>query len=482
MKKIFLFTTLVLFSCSPYLRESTVRSEFYQLNRRCSQGPFVLKTVLTGNRWGENSYLTIYTKRDVKLNYEIQSEAFVRKGSIGDTQLNGFCLTKPEKSQNGPENGGTKDNSENPPPPTNPVTGTVPSNPVTDLLIKISSNPLLSNPQRTWYDNDLKKLRNYRKYQINIFSNRIEDLDTKTAFKKGIEVKVILWSVAPNDLDGAVFEWVHVRYTPSDEKKWIAELERKKNERERKILEGKRRQQEYERGIELARLKRCVIITENGKKWWVCRQFETQEQLAACVSKYEKDCWSRKLKTVTAIEYIPPKIEPYKNPPVVANVAPVKKAPVSKEKVKRKQSVFILDPPLITEKDDPSGPPPAPEVEMKPPKPSPSSVWVDGFHKWYKGKWHWMGGFWRVPKEDIEKNKTVKAPRMPPAALIQKDEIISPVPGAVWSPPYYMWDGEKWFFVKGRWIYPPDKNMKFVPPHWQKTPLGIFFVPGKWVK
>lgn len=479
MKKLYLFTTLILFSCSPYLGESTVRREFYRLDRRCAQGPFVLKTILTGNRWGENTTLIIYTKRDIKLNYEIKSESLTRKGTVGYTQLNGFCLSKSGNNKPGLLNGSEISSVENTP-KENPPAKLISDNPPVDLLVKIPSNPLVSTSPPTWYDTDLKKVRKYRKYQINIFSNRIEDLETKTLFKKGNEVRIILWSVIPNDLDGVIFEWAHVKYTPNDEKKWINELKRKKKDHERKLLKEKKRQQEYERSIELARLKRCLLITENGKQWKICRQFENQDQLVVCMKNSDKSCWDRKLRSVTIKEYKPPRV-------VHKNVSDFKTKPPAREpavekKSKQKESVFILDPPLIVKKEEPTGPPPPPEIEIKPPKPSTSSVWVNGFQKWYKGKWYWMGGFWRVPEEDIKNNKTVKAPRMPPPPVGKKIEFVPPVPGAVWSSPYYMWDGGRWIFISGRWIYPPGKNLKYIPPHWQKTPLGIFFIPGMWVK
>ncbi len=66
-------------------------------------------------------------------------------------------------------------------------------------------------------------------------------------------------------------------------------------------------------------------------------------------------------------------------------------------------------------------PPPAPRDEVKPPRPGPQAVWVDGHWKHSGGQWVWATGHW------------VKKP-------------------------------------KGQWV----------AGHWQKTPRGHKWVKGHW--
>ena len=65
--------------------------------------------------------------------------------------------------------------------------------------------------------------------------------------------------------------------------------------------------------------------------------------------------------------------------------------------------------------------PPPPQVEIKPPAPSPRAVWIDGHWGLSHGKYHWVPGHW-------EKK------------------------------------------AKGTWV----------PGHWDKHPRGHVWVPGHW--
>jgi hypothetical protein len=43
-------------------------------------------------------------------------------------------------------------------------------------------------------------------------------------------------------------------------------------------------------------------------------------------------------------------------------------------------------------------PPPAAQVEIVPPQPTPEAVWVDGFYRWTGRDYDWTAGAWVVPQ------------------------------------------------------------------------------------
>jgi hypothetical protein len=69
-------------------------------------------------------------------------------------------------------------------------------------------------------------------------------------------------------------------------------------------------------------------------------------------------------------------------------------------------------------------PPPPARVEVLPPRPGPSAVWIDGEWMWRRGRWAWLSGRW-----------------------------CNPPPGAVFSP---------WVFERG-----PDGRLWYTPGVWR---------------
>lgn len=70
----------------------------------------------------------------------------------------------------------------------------------------------------------------------------------------------------------------------------------------------------------------------------------------------------------------------------------------------------------------PSGPP-SPRVVVRPPRPAPGHVWVDGHWNWVGGKWAWHNGRWAKPAR----------------------------PGAVWAPGKWVKTPHGWKHAPGRW-------------------------------
>jgi hypothetical protein len=130
-------------------------------------------------------------------------------------------------------------------------------------------------------------------------------------------------------------------------------------------------------------------------------------------------------------------------------------------------------------------PPPA-KTEQQPPRPSPNAAWTPGYWQFTDG-WVWSAGFWRVPPQDIEQEKTVEAPAPPPAPKVeappQADVTYYTVRKAVWTPGHWMWNGNVYIWIGGAWRIPEAVDMSWVAPTWRATRRGTLrFVPGGFVR
>jgi hypothetical protein len=125
--------------------------------------------------------------------------------------------------------------------------------------------------------------------------------------------------------------------------------------------------------------------------------------------------------------------------------------------------------------------PPAPPKEAPPDRPSPNAVWIPGY--WVKGqdRWHWIGGWWRVPPADVTAGLTVRADRAPPPPRPQTARTPAPVPGAVWVPGYWHWHQRRFLWIEGRWFIPPSGRHRWQPAGWRRVRGGAVFVPGGWI-
>ncbi len=72
---------------------------------------------------------------------------------------------------------------------------------------------------------------------------------------------------------------------------------------------------------------------------------------------------------------------------------------------------------------------------------------------------------------------TVYVPEPPPAP---KEEIKPPRPGpkAVWIEGYWKWSGDHYIWVPGHWVKKAKGH--WVPGHWVKRPRGWVWVKGHW--
>jgi hypothetical protein len=130
-------------------------------------------------------------------------------------------------------------------------------------------------------------------------------------------------------------------------------------------------------------------------------------------------------------------------------------------------------------------PPPA-RAESQPPRPSPNAAWIPGYWQFTDG-WLWSAGFWRVPQQDIEQEKTVEAPKPPPPPKVEPppptEVAYHQARRAIWTPGYWMWNGSGYIWIAGAWRIPDGAEMTWQPPTWRPSRRGTsIYVPGGFVR
>ncbi|HEU0035008.1 MAG TPA: hypothetical protein VFQ53_30490 [Kofleriaceae bacterium] len=141
----------------------------------------------------------------------------------------------------------------------------------------------------------------------------------------------------------------------------------------------------------------------------------------------------------------------------------------------RERVRVALEPPK-----QPEGPPPAPLDETMPPKLSEHAEWRPGYWQWTGTTWAWLGGMWRVPDSDIVADATTHAPVAPPP---EKLETIPPppMPTTVWVAGFWQWNGTSWVWIAGSYQARPA-GMVWRRATWQPRGSIHVLVPGGWVR
>jgi len=70
--------------------------------------------------------------------------------------------------------------------------------------------------------------------------------------------------------------------------------------------------------------------------------------------------------------------------------------------------------------------------------------------------------------------------RVAPPPPVAERINVSPGPGYVWVPGYYVWTGTQYHWHAGAWTRPPRPRAVWVAPHWRHDRRGWFFVEGHW--
>lgn len=129
----------------------------------------------------------------------------------------------------------------------------------------------------------------------------------------------------------------------------------------------------------------------------------------------------------------------------------------------------------------PTTPPPTPLADAQPPKLSAHAEWRPGYWQWIESTWVWLAGQWRVPEQDIIAEQTTTAPAAPPAPQAETPPA-APVQAAVWINGFWQWDGGNWVWVPGSWQLRPSATVTWRATTWQPRGAVHILIPGGWVR
>lgn len=129
----------------------------------------------------------------------------------------------------------------------------------------------------------------------------------------------------------------------------------------------------------------------------------------------------------------------------------------------------------------PTTPPPPPRDDPQPPKLSAHAEWRPGYWHWIQSTWVWLAGQWRVPEQDIVAEQTTTAPAAPPAPQAETPPP-APVQAAVWINGFWQWDGGNWVWVPGSWQLRPSATVTWRATTWQPRGAVHILIPGGWVR
>lgn len=421
--------------CGPSISREVHDARAFRTSERCTQGPLEFTTRAEGARWGEGIELVACTPRAIHGRYEVSmGEARVRSGEYGrimhhredrtaqgghvesvgvsrstDAPDNARCVASDaELSQVATTSGGeaVAPSAAAAGPATaaadSPAAPTVELHEVTSPGASVDSYSLCDAPGLS---------------QVDIADVEIDSVDANA------ELRVRIWSLEPNDLEGVFFVLRRFVMRPSvSDAEWQAHLDEEQREREQQAREAQAEADEYQR--------HCAAHHE------------------------DEDCWGEG--GYDARE--------------------------AREERARREWVARGSPRPAAEpvRRDPSGPPPAALAEERPPAPSANADWVPGYWNWSGTAWGWLAGRWRVPDTDITAGLTTHAPTAPPAPRTDDDQPPSPAPGAVWCNGHWQWAGAAFVWVKGSWQLPPRAGATWVGATWRIGGGGAVFVPGLW--
>jgi hypothetical protein len=267
----------------------------------------------------------------------------------------------------------------------------------------------------------------------------------------------VFWSEHPLDLSSTTFVLTHGEMVApgGDDKKWQAHLDDVRSDADKKQREEQAKaQEEY----------RCANVDGHDKK---CADagYKTRTELMTA-AEFQRRCeeMARRNATDKACRDDGWRNESERptEPPHVTNLALAQ--PATQTETKRAAD----------------RPPPAPQSETQPPKPSEHAEWVPGSWQWSGADWVWLGGGWRVPEQDRAQHLTATAPSAPPAVRVEAPPP-QPIASSVWAPGYWHWNAGQWIWVPGHWAVPPRAGATWRPSTYVQEGVQLRLDPGGWI-
>lgn len=504
---------------APELRPVTAEEVWYRAAGICGQGPYEIEVPVAGARWGEEVELRVATPRRIALHAVIVADAdevakddavYGREGKAGGAAENTRCVAG-VRERLAASRGGTG-------------AGGKPGTPA-EIGVRVPA-PGDPPPREAAVTSQLEIDRGAASPSIVIVRHGWRHHEPGGELRRFARIRIRLWSIEPNDLEGVRFGVRRIEWRPSgsdaEYEAHLARIAAEEEARRRQQEEEARRRQEEERRrriaesaredarprIELptpvpvddpaARAERERLRREERKEEEARRRraeeaerqrrrreaalaerAERQRRREAFCATHPEDrgCWGPGgLRVRRALD----ERERERGRYCAAHAEDARCW--SADELRRRDALsqqrlqVALAPPK-----QPDGPPPPALAEAVPPKLSANAEWRSGYWQWTGKDWVWLAGMWRVPDSDIAAEKTTTAPEAPPPPRTEQASP-PPMPGAIWVAGFWQWSGSAWVWVAGSWQARPEAGAAWRPAEWRARGAVHVLIPGAWVR
>lgn len=456
MRRFLLAAFLV--GCGPSLEQVPRTTQAFAVQQRCAQGPFEIHVPAFGSKWGED--VTVEARGNAIDGHETLT--------IDGSQISDGSFSTPNATPNNSacvlsdaDRSAATSTSTSTSAATATATSTATATPpVTGNVALVPAG----TPGSWLYSTNIAKYH----YEVDDWSKK------DGVLKRGQDMKIVFWSEHPLDLNGTTFVVTHSEMVPpsGDDKKWIAHLDEVKADAERKAREAaaEAKKEQAEADAKAHEESRCAAIQGADEK---CHHegYKTGSEIAA-YNAFESHCEDLARRNATDQAC---RDDGWRN---------------DAENPANSQSTYVSmstenNAPANAEPPKPQGraadrPPPAPQAETQPPRPSEHAEWVPGSWQWNGFDWVWLGGGWKVPDEDRARKLTATAPTAPPPARVEA-RPAQPIATAVWADGYWHYANNQWLWVPGHWAVPPRAGATWRASTWVPDGLQLRLNPGGWI-
>jgi len=448
---------------------SVTEQSWYRAMSICGQGPYEIEIPVADAKYGEDFELRVATPRRIAVQAVIvadgadvarRSTVFGRDGQSDDKPDNARCVADAKErlvAARGGSSGG--------------ATTTI------DVTPGVMVKP---PPQQISVTGQLQQERDVEPPSVEVLRFGWRDHD-----KRAGRIRIRLWSIEPNDLEGVLFGASRIEWRPNvSEAEYAAFLVRQEAERKQREAEWIRRYQEEHRSsatVEIdaktmAELERLEL--ESQRRRALEAERKRRRELFCASHPEDRDCWGAGgMKVHLELEMRGAERARY-----CAAHREVDARCWSGQDWGLREAAWRKRVQLATAAPkQPDGPPPDALEETIPPKLSLHAEWRPGYWLWTGTTWTWLGGMWRVPDEDIVAEQTTTAPNAPPPPKV---ETIPPPPmqTTIWVTGFWQWNGSTWVWVAGSYQARPEVGLSWRPAEWRARGSVHVLVPGGWVR
>ena len=227
-----LWAVLVLSGCAPVLhtRHRTIAS--YVSEQPCGQGPYIFEVKAEGARWEEGMALTLYSPHDVHFQWEASVD-----GRVVDTGALGRFRMVPDETGLGfvnVANGVDNERCIRVVPLVDEVasgpSARVSDAPPSQAMVRTSvAEQLALVPDRDPPPDSIHSwLIDTGRGKLSVNQIQLTNRDPNAkAIAPGAKIRIELWSLTPNHLDGVHFQLIHWSRAPRSEEAFVAWLQEK---------------------------------------------------------------------------------------------------------------------------------------------------------------------------------------------------------------------------------------------------------------